>query len=439
MAWHELTQQAHEALTAEDDGRVCRDIPDAACQEQPQSFIIHVVSLAATKTGDGLADPKLVLTWLLGGLGAPAFLIGLLVPTREAGALLPQLFIAGAIRSLLARKWVWTAGSAAQGLAIVGLAAAVFTLQGRTAGWAIVGLLAFFAVARSACSVSCKDVLGKTVGKSTRGTATGSASTIAAGMVLAFGLALSAGLIAKTTEAIAFCLIGAGLLWLAAAVLFATLTEAPDAPEGGGNPIAVVVSQFGLLRRDRQFLRFIAVRGLLIATALAPPYLLSLAGRSQNSALGELGLFVVAAALAAIVSSYVWGRHSDASSRNVLIAAALVAAFALGVAAARGFFAHDIVASRYVLPVILYVLMIAYQGVRLGRSTHVVDMADQETRAVYTALSNTIIGLLLVLGGLFGLVAEFAGEAIPLGLFSAMCVAFALVARGLGEVQSTVD
>jgi len=33
-----ILQQAYERLTNEDDGRVCRDIPDELCEEQPRSF-----------------------------------------------------------------------------------------------------------------------------------------------------------------------------------------------------------------------------------------------------------------------------------------------------------------------------------------------------------------------------------------------------------------
>jgi hypothetical protein len=89
------------------------------------------------------------------------------------------------------------------------------------------------------------------------------------------------------------------------------------------------------------------------------------------------------------------------------------------------------------LPLLLFVLMIAYQGVRLGRSTHVVDMADSDNRATYTALSNTVVGLVLVLGGAAGFVAGAFGEAALLGLFAAMCLVAALLAAGLEEVQRT--
>ncbi len=432
----ESTQQAvYELLTSEDDGRVCRDIPEEACDAQPQNFTRHVVSLAATKTGDGLVDPKLVLSWLLTALGAPAYMIGLLVPLREAGALLPQLFIAATIRGLPQRKWVWAGGSLVQGLCLLGMAGAALTLDGAAAGGAILLLLAVFACARAACSVSYKDVLGKTVSKATRGTATGTASSIAAALVLAFGLLLSLGFLDRSVATIAGALmVGAGL-WLLAAAVFTTLAEQPGATEGGGDPITVARAQVALLWRDAQLARFIAARGLLTATALAPPYLLALAGESGARQLGQLGFFVVASALAGMLGGYVWGRLSDKSSRKVLMLSALVAAAMLAASALLGFAAPAWLQGGVLAPLLLFVLMIAYQGVRLGRSTHIVDMAARDDRAAYTALSNSIIGLLLLAGGLFGLLAELAGAAAVLAVFAVMCVLAAAVAFGLCEEQ----
>ena len=88
-----------------------------------------------------------------------------------------------------------------------------------------------------------------------------------------------------------------------------------------------------------------------------------------------------------------------------------------------------------VIPVMLFGLMIAYQGVRQGRSTHLVDMAGADDRASYTALSNTVVGVVLLGAG-----AAFAGVAaisVPLviGLFAAMCFLAAMIATGLEEVQ----
>ena len=426
-------------LASDDDGRVCRDIPESACNEQPRNFLVHVVSLAATKTGDGLADPKLVLSWVLTGLGAPAYLIGLLVPVREAGALLPQLFTAAAIRSLPQRKWVWAGASFVQGLAVAGMGLTAFTLEGDAAGWAVVVLLALFALARSAASVSYKDVLGKTVSKATRGTATGSAGTAASVLVLLYGALLASGLLDKSIAVVGGGLFVAAGLWIAAAALFVTLAEEKGATEGGGNAASVALEQVSLLWEDPQLARFVAVRGLLTATALAPPFLISLSGTSNERALGELGAFVIASSLASVASSYVWGRLSDKSSRKVLVFSGVVGAALFGAAVGLMLGAPTLLEVRYVLPSLLFFLMVAYQGVRLGRSTHIVDMTDADARASYTAISNTAIGVILVLGGVFGVIAEIAGTVVVLALFGAMSLAAAGLALGLKEVQHEDD
>jgi hypothetical protein len=94
------------AIRSDDEGRVCKDIPESACKEQPQNILRHILSLSAFKVADGLVDPKLILTWLFVQLGATAQQVGYLVPIREAGALLPQLIIAQWVRQQNKRKLV---------------------------------------------------------------------------------------------------------------------------------------------------------------------------------------------------------------------------------------------------------------------------------------------------------------------------------------------
>ena len=428
-------RRAYGILTGDDEGRVCRDIPESACNEQPRNFMTHVISLSLTKVGDGLVDPKLVLAWLITALGAPAGLVGVLVPVREAGALLPQLFISGGIRSLAIRKRVWAMGSIVQGLAVTGMGLTALVLEGAMAGWVIIALLAIMATARSACSVSYKDVLGKTVSRSTRGTATGTAGSLASGAVLVFGLALSLHLLEQSVTTIAIVLFAAGGSWLLAGAIFTTLQEAPGATEGGGNPFTVAIRQLGLLTQRPQLRRFIVARGLLMATALAPPYLLAMAGASGRSGLADLGLFVIAAALASILGGYVWGRLSDRSSRRVLIIAGVMGALTLAAAIALQALGRlDTAGSLWLAP-LLFALTLAYQGVRLGRSTHLVDMAPRDDRAAYTALANSIIGLLLLGTAAIGIIAESFGVTAAIGIFAVMSVAGSLVAMGLDEVQ----
>jgi hypothetical protein len=65
---------------------------------------VHTQSLSMTRFGDGLVDPKLVLSWVLTSVGAGPVWVGLLVPVREAGALLPQLYAAAKLRQFTVRK-----------------------------------------------------------------------------------------------------------------------------------------------------------------------------------------------------------------------------------------------------------------------------------------------------------------------------------------------
>lgn len=441
-----LERALYRTLSGEEEGGACRDIPDAACDTQPRNFLTHAASLAMTKTGDGIADPKLTLTWLMGAVGAPPALVGLLVPVRESLALLPQLWTSGPISGLARRKWAWAAGSLAQGLAVAGMAVAAVTLSGAAAGGVILGCLAVFALARSVCSVSYKDVLGKTVAKSTRGTATGLAASVAAAGVIGFGVLLSVGWLPMSVTSIAIALGVAAGLWLFAAGLFSTLNEPVLGNEGGDESERWWRASVQILREDPQLMRFIAARGLLISTALAPPFLLALGGEEGETGFGHLGPYVLASSLAALVSSYVWGRLADRSSRKVLVLAGLIGAGVLlaaatmrgwlpGLAGLVGDQGGGAATRAWVLPGLLFLLMLAYEGVRLGRSTHLVDMADADRRVAYTAISNTAIGGLLLAGSGFGVMAQWLGYPVVLAGFALMSAGAAAVAWGLNEVQ----
>jgi len=431
MARRSTTDQAFQAIVIDDEGRVCADIPESACQQEPGNFFKHVGALALTKSADGLVDPKLVLSWLMTALGAPVALIGLLVPVREAGALLPQLVTAGYLRTLPRRKWAWAAGSAVQGLAAGAIGIIAISLTGAAAGWAIILALAVLALARSVCSVCYKDVLGKTIDRSRRGTATGLAGSIASVTVIVYALALSFQLVDRMLL-VTGGLFLAGAAWLLSGLLFATLKERKGATDGGKNALKEALHNFTYLRDDPQLVRFILTRGLLTATALAPPFMIAV-GSQAGEGYDRLGFLVLASALASLLSSFVWGRLSDQSSRKVLVFSALVAAIILAVTSWLAFVGA--LAGGYLLPVLLFGLMIAYQGVRLGRATHLVDMADADSRAAYTALSNTVIGILLLAGGLFSLVANWFGGEVVLAVMAGMSGLAIVAAWGLEEVQ----
>jgi len=429
------TRDLYDLLTGDDEARVCKDIPDAACREQPRSFFIHGLALALTKLGDGLADPKLVLSWLLSSLGAPGYLIGLLVPVRESLSLLPQLLVAAQIRAIAVRKWFWVAGSAIEGVALVLMALSALLLEGTAAGWAIILCLAVFSLARGVASIAQKDVLGKTIAKTRRGTVSGYAGTIASLGTGAFGVYLLVFGQADSPGFFALLLTAAGALFLTAAGVFCRLDEQPGATEGGGNAVDFVKGELARLQDDPDFARFVAARALFVSAALLPPYLVMLLQRSEGSGLFDLGLLVLASGIAGGLSSFVWGRLADRSSRQVMMATGGLAGL---VALGTGLLALLAPASLglpFVIPGAIFVVALAHAGMRIGRKTYIIDLAGADQRAGYVALSNTLIGVVLLLSGLVGVFAELAGVGLTLLLLAAAAGLGVWLAHGLPEVQ----
>ena len=57
-------------------------------------------------------------------------------------------------------------------------------------------------------------------------------------------------------------------------------------------------------------------------------------------------------------------------------------------------------------PAAYFVLSIAHDGVRVGRKTYVVDLARGNRRTDYVSVSNTVIGVVLLVAGLSGTLAS---------------------------------
>jgi hypothetical protein len=95
----------------------------------------------------------------------------------------------------------------------------------------------------------------------------------------------------------------------------------------------------------------------------------------------------------------------------------------------------DLAATSWLFPLFFFGLGVAHAGVRAGRKTYVVDLAGGVKRTDYIAVSNTLIGLLLlVVGGVTSLFAWLPPEVVILGL-SLFGLAGAGLARTLPEVE----
>jgi MFS family permease len=240
----------------------------------------------------------------------------------------------------------------------------------------------------------------------------------------ASGLGVFAGLLA-----------GGGVLWILSALFFAVIREQPGATEGGGNALEVALKQLRLLVDDRPFQRFVLARSLLLAVALAPPFYVLIAQQQAQAGLLGLGALIVANGLATSVSAPFWGYLGDRSSRQVMALAAAGAGL-------LGIFTFAAVTLDWTwatgelgLAAIFLVLNVMHGGVRLGRKVYLVDMATGENRAAYVAVSNTVIGVLMLVGGLIGLIGDWLGAPATVLLLGLLSLLAAVFIRGLPEVS----
>lgn len=408
-------ERLYALIANEEDARTCADLPEEACREVPRNFFLILASSVLTNLGDLLISPKTVLAWLLNAVGAPA-LIAWLVPIRESGSMLPQMVIGAWIRRKPVRKWFWTLGAFGQAVSVMAMAASVWFLEGYGAGGAIVGALVVFSLARGFCSVSMKDVQGKCVPKGRRGRLSGLATTLGGTITALLTVVLFWEKGEPSMLFYSLLLLLAAGLWLVAGVVFAGIDEYEGETSGGGNALKDAAKNLGLLRSDPPFRHFVITRALLLCSALASPYFVLLAQNQADSA-WLLGVFLLASSVASSVSASIWGWMADASSRRVMIRGAAIASGVCLVAGGTALVGDDSSGGPWFYPLAFFVLSIAHAGVRLGRKTYLVDMAGGNKRTDYTAVSNSVIGLLLlVTGAATALIAMISNEAVIIAL-----------------------
>jgi len=438
MSTHHPTEleKLYDYLNDEEDARTCKAIGDNACRETPKNYFLILISNMLTSLGDTLSNPKTVLTWVMSYVNAPVMLISFIVPIRESGSMLPQLFIAHYIRKRPVRKYVWVLGSVLQFLAIAGIGFVALSFEGSIAGWLIMACLVAFSLSRGLCSIAFKDVLGKTIPKTKRGRLKGYTASVSGALVLAAGLFI----LYKSKDNVgidfySYLIFFAASLWLVAALIYANIQEYPGETEGGKNGLKEAWERLGLLKENKHFRNFVITRSLLLCSALTAPYYVLLAQRYVGKEAYLLGLFIIANGIASIISAPVWGKMADKSSKKVMTYSAILTA-SLGLLVVGIIqFLPALNDKVWLYPIAFFVLGIAHQGVRLGRKTYIVDMAEGNRRTDYVAVSNTLIGfILLIAGGLSALASLISVEGV-IAILSVLGILGAIKSATLPEVE----
>jgi MFS family permease len=293
------------------------------------------------------------------------------------------------------------------------MAFTTFFTTGTTAGILLIMILVLYSLSRGICSVSAKDVLGKTISKSRRGRLMGWSASISGVAILIIGFVMmQINGDNQDVSVIIYLLLAAALTWLLASFAFNMIEEQAGATEGGGNALTVAIESLSIIYTDKAFREFVIARALLLSIAFTPPFYVLLAQSIATQQLISLGILIIASGLAAMLASPFWGYLSDVSSKRVMIIASTgagVIGIITGKAALNG---AQWFANEYAIAVLFFLLNIMHGGARLGRKVYLVDMATSDNRAQYVAISNTLIGIAMLIGGLIGVLAHTFGVAV---------------------------
>ena len=420
-------------------GRACAPIPDVLCTNLPINFVLNVINGAAAKLAEQVSSAKLVLPWLLNAMGAPAVFIGLLLPLRQAGTMLPQLFVSGQMRKYPQRKWFWVVAGFVQVLLLLLMIGAALILPPVPAALCITAFLLFFSLARGIGSLAFQDVTGKTIPKGKRGRMLAARSMIGGLLTIAVGLGLNALKMETGDLRIALLLLFCGaILWGIASLAFAGMREEPGATDGGRSAYREAQRGLQFVFKRPWYLRYLAARTLLLSIELSAPFYVLLVKATLPDRTGTLFLFILAAGLAQALSSPLWGKFADLSSRRVLGYSGLIGAAAGVMALSVGLLPIGY-QSGYLFAGIFALLGFAEAGVLLGRKTFLIDMVDPTERTTYVAFANSAMGLVTLLFGALGVIAQFYGIRTLIAALVILGIAGAGVSRLLPEASTEIE
>lgn len=419
-----------------------RDLPGAVRRGLPRNGLRLLAANALQSSGDQTVNASTVLPWLFHVLGVPAALVGLLVPIRESGSMLPQAFLTPLVVRVRRRKWVFVAGAAVQAVSVAAMAVIAALGGGTAAGVGILAALVVFSLGRCLCSIASKDVQGRTIPSGERGQIIGLATSAAGLVAITLGLTirlLGGGDLDRS--ALALLLAAGAVLWALSASMYARVVEPAgerrDAPSGASST-SWFAEAARLFRDDAVFRRFVTVRGLLLVSSLSPPFIVSMSVASGTGALTGLGGFILASGVASLIGGRIFGRMADRSSRLLMAgaatAASVVAAALVLVVVIRGVDGGSVLGAT-VFVGSYFLLTLLHSGVRVGRKTYVVDVAEGDVRTTYVAVGNTAMGVILLVVGAISSALAVLGVHWALAFLAVLGVIGAASAVSMPEVS----
>lgn len=400
-----------------------------------RNFTLHIINGALSGLGDALMDSRLIITAFLSQLTTSNVLIGLIAPLRDTGWFLPQLFITGLVERAPVKLDVYRATTIARAITWGFLILAMFTVRDSSLlliafSLAILGL----SMASGVAGLPFMTVTAKLIPANQRSTlfgirqSTGALLGALAGGTLGFVLGGGLGLTYPQNFGAAFA--GAAAANLIANYLFGLMIEKPEPvpPRGHTNVLKDLGRAWNVAKSDRVYRAYLIARSAILTGAASLAFLTVFAKRELHVPDAVLGSFVPITLITTLVSNMLWGRLADrrGGKLTMMLGAGVGIAFAvLAVTLTSGGVAKESALAVPTLAAAFVVGGVCNSAITVAGSPLVMEIAPAESRSLYFGLTNTALGIVMLLTSLLGVIVDQLGF-VALFLFAALAFAFSV-------------
>jgi len=396
-----------------------------------RNFTLGILNGALFILAENLIDPALVLTWFLGRLSASNVLIGLVVPLRDAGWFLPQLFMAPYLARWPYKLPTYSTAALVRSVVWATMAVVILTQSDRTV--LIVGFFVPFVInslASGWAGLPFMEIVAKTIPVEQRGSyfgirmLTGGLLSIAGSLVVRWALGEQLG---RSFPANVGQLMAISALFAASGLFAFTLVSEPPSETTQPASLGAHLGRAARLpQTDRNFGLFLATRVLLMAAQMGTPFFAVYASRELGAGAEMVSVYLAASTAASLVSNLGWSRISDRRGNRLVIQLAASLGLAMMLWAWLIGPLDRALEWAVLAPwlfAIVFALAGAFQsGIGLGGMSLLLEIAPAADRGLYVGLANSVLGVTLLATSLGGVLVDWLGYR---GLFLVTLICYA--------------
>jgi Major Facilitator Superfamily len=400
-----------------------------------RNYALGVINGSLYMLAESLIDPTLVLTWFLSRLSAPNVLIGLVVPLRDTGWFLPQLFLARQQARQPYKLPTYSVAALVRSIAWATMSVVVLTQRNPTV--LIIGFFVPYVINSAAAGwggLPFMDIVAKTIPVRQRGPyfsermLIGGALGIAGSLVVRVALGEQLGRVfpANVGQLIAIAA-------LFAVVSLFSFTFVIEPPGEVGDKVSSLMAHLdraaSLFRCDGNFRLFLSTRVMLMAAQMAAPFFAVYASRELGAGADMVSVYLAANTAASVISNLIWSRLSNRQGNRTVIRLAAGLGLSMTLLAWLAGPLDRVLAVGVAAPalfVVVFALSGAFQsGISVGGMSMLLEIAPSHERALYVGLTNSVLGVALFSTSISGVLVNWLGYR-GLFLLAAGCYAVGL-------------